>query len=340
MNELLFPTLGTAVVLLLVLPLCAALGKALLLVLDGLAGTRLLRWGTVRYLLVVLPSLAPFAWTISAGLHQAESGRSVIGCIFLHDFEELCLEPLLFAGLVSTVALACAGPWVVRCWRLSSVRAKGSSSEAVVRVAALVARTPQLAELHGRFVVTDGGVGGSAALGLWRPVVAMDEDFVSRCDDETLIGALAHELEHLRGGDTVRYWLLALALKLNPAGAWMLKRDAAAWVFRREVQCDRAAVLAGAEPLAVATALLRAASPRDTAFAHIGGARSKIRLRVELLLAYAEKRPVSETRLGASVIALVALVAGVASIVPHVGGTNPLDVMHTTVERVGSAFFE
>lgn len=339
MNELLFPTFGTAVVVLLVLPLCAALSKATLVVLDRLAGTRLLRWGTIRYLLVVLPSLVPFAWTISAGLHQAESGRSVIGCIFLHDFEELCLEPLLFAALLSLVALACAGPWVVRCWRLSNIQGIASSSEAA-RVAELIARTPQLAGLRGRFIVADGGVGGSAALGLWRPIVAMDADFVNRCDDETLIGAMAHELEHLRGGDTFRYWLLALALKLNPVGSWMLKRDAAAWVFRREVQCDRAAVLAGAEPFAVATALLRAASPRDAALAHIGSARAKIRLRVELLLAYAEKRPATDARLGASVIALVALVAGAASIVPHVGGTNPLDVMHTTVERVASAIFE
>lgn len=339
MNELLFPALGTAVVVLLVVPLCAALSKALLVVLDALAGTRLLRWGTVRYLLLVLPSLVPFAWTISAGLHQAESGRSVLGCIFLHDLEELCLEPLLFAGLLSIVASACVGPWAFRCWRLSSVRGNAASSEAV-RVAALVAETAQLAALRGRVVVTAGGIGGSAALGFWRPIVAMDADFVNRCDDETLIGAMSHELEHLRGGDTFRYWVLALALKLNPVGAWLLKRDAAAWVFRREVQCDRAAVLAGAEPLAVATALLRAASPPDTALAHIGGARAKLRLRVELLLAYAEKRPASETGIKISVVALVALVAGAASIVPHVGGTNPLDVMHTTVERVASAVFE
>ena len=339
MSELLFPTLGTAVVVLLVLPLCAAISKALLVLLDGLAGPRLLRWGTVRYLLVVLPSLVPFAWTISAGLHQAESGRSVIGCIFLHDFEELCLEPLLFAAMLSIVALASVAPWAVRCWRLSSVRGDGSSIQAA-RVAALIAGTPQIAALHGRVVVTAGGVGGSAALGLWRPIVAMDADFVNQCDDETLVGALSHELEHLRGGDTFRYWLLALSLKLNPVGAWLLKRDAAAWVFRREVQCDRAAVLAGAEPLAVATALLRAASPQDTALAHIGGARAKIRLRVELLLAYAEKRPANEMRAGASVMALVAILAGAASVVPHVGGTNPLDVMHTTVERVASAVFE
>ncbi len=339
MNELFFPTLGTAVVVLLVLPLCAALSRGLLFLLDRAAGTRLVRWGTARYLLLVLPSLVPFAWTISAGLHQAESGRSVIGCLFLHELEQLCLEPLLFAGLLCLVALACTGPWLVRCAGFSRVRASAEAGE-TARVAALVQRTQAIAALRGRVVVAEGGVGGCAALGLCRPIVAIDADFVRRCDDETLIGALAHELEHLRGRDTIRYWLLALSLRLNPLGAWLLKRDAAAWVFRREVQCDRAAVLAGAEPLAVASALLRAASPRDPALAHIGGARSKLRLRVELLLAYAEKRPPVEAAWGASGLALVALIAGLASFVPHFGGTNPLDVMHTTVERIASTLID
>jgi Zn-dependent protease with chaperone function len=339
MNELLFPALGSAVVMLLVLPLCAAISKLLLRLLDLAAGSRFLRWGALRYLLLVLPSIVPLAWTLSAGLHQAESGRSVLGCIFMHELEELCLEPLLFAGLLGIVALGCAGPWLLRFSSISNV-ADGGDATITARLSALVAETPGLRALRGRVVVSDGRVGGSAVLGLWRPIVAVDADFVNACDDETLVGALAHELEHLRGGDGLRYWLLALALRLNPLGSWLLKREAAAWVFSREVQCDRAAVLAGAEPLAVASALLRAASPRDAALAHIGAARSKLGLRVELLLAYSEKRPASEAGLGAVGLVLLGLLAFAASIFPHVGGTDPLDVMHTTVERVARHLVE
>jgi Zn-dependent protease with chaperone function len=334
MSELLFPTFGTLAIVVVLLPLCALAGLGALHVLDRWGGKGVGRQATARYLLLVVPTLLPLVWSISAGLHQAETGRSVLACLLAHDLHEICAEPLLFAALMT--AFVVARTW--RCLSLlprlgRSVRTGGARAQ---RVARIVAAHAGLAPLRERvLVVRDGWVGGSATLGIFRPVVALDADFVDRCDDETLVGALAHELSHLTARDPVRYFLLALVIQVNPLGR-LLRREAAAWIYRRELGCDRAAVLHGATPFGVARALLAAARPRHCAMAHIrGGGTKKLRLRVELLLSYAEARPRDGAR-GSWALALAAAVGLVALAGPHVGGTDPLDALHTGVERIAA----
>lgn len=334
MSELLFPIFGTLTIVLLLLPLGALLGVGGLRALErwDRGGTR---WGTVRYLLLVVPTLLPLLWSISAALHQAETGRSVIACLLAHELHQLCAEPLLFAAAMTAFALA-------RSWRLAARlprlrRGEPASGARALRVARLLAEDPALHALRDRCVIVrERTVGGSATVGIFRPVVALDADFVDRCDDETLSGALAHELAHLHARDPLRYLLLALAVRLNPLGR-LLRREARVWIYRRELQCDRAAVLHGATPFGVARALLLAARPPHAAVAHIrGGSAKKLRLRVELLLSYAETRPSSDLGRGSWALALAALVGLAALADPHVAGTDLLDALHSSVERIAA----
>jgi hypothetical protein len=105
------------------------------------------------------------------------------------------------------------------------------------------------------------------------------------------------------------------------------------------MECDRMAVLGGAEAFGVARALLRASAPATQALAHIrGGTSSRLRLRVELLLAYAEAPP-SERDRGAPLATLLSLAAVllVTLALPHGGKTGPLDLLHTSVELAARA---
>jgi len=339
-NEVLFPTVGALLIVIVVLPVCAALGRALLALCDGWSGGRVGRFMGLGYLLLLLPSLVPIAWTLSAGLHQAETGRAVLACLLRHDLEEACVEPLLFVALLAALIALRVRPWLVA-YRRASRLTPSSDRGAVVRVARLVETHAALRELRNRWVVSEGSVNGTATVGLFRPLVAVDAAFVARCDDEMLLGALCHELEHLRGRDPLRYALLSLAMRLNPFGERLLRRDAAAWIFRREMECDRMAVLAGAEAFGVARALLCASTPTTSAIAHIrGGTSSRLRLRVELLLAYAEVPPGERDRVAsfASLLPLAAILL-FALALPHGGKTGPLDVLHTSVELAARALF-
>jgi Zn-dependent protease with chaperone function len=339
MNELFFPVFGPLLILLVVVPLSALAGKVVLSALDRASDAPSGRFGTLRYLLLVAPPFLPVAWAISAGIHQAESGRSVLACLVTHDFEQLCVEPLLFAGFLSLLVAARLSPELVKTLKASRRRHRDDSPESA-RVRRLLAEHPELGALElGRdLLVTDESIGGSAAVGWWRPVVVVDSNFVRACDDESLVAAIAHELEHVRRRDPLRYLVLALAVRLNPFGALSLRRDAARWIFEREVQCDRAAVLSGAVPFGLARALVQASRPKHAAVAHLGASSlGKLRLRVELLLSYAEKRPLDDVRRGAFALLLVSSIAALTVMLPHVASTGPLDALHLGVEHAARA---
>jgi Zn-dependent protease with chaperone function len=341
-NELYFPLLGPILVLLMVVPLAALTGKAVLLLINRASPASLGRFGALRYLLLVAPPFMPVAWAISAGVHQAETGRSVLACLVTHDFEQLCVEPLLFAGFLSLLVVARLLPELVRTHRASKVRPAAASWE-VSRVRRLIGDHEELRglELGRNIVVTDESIGGSAALGWWRPIVVVDSKFVRECDDESLVAAIAHELEHVRRRDPLRYLVLSLAVRLNPFGALVTRREAARWIFEREVQCDRAAVLSGAGPFGLARALVQASRPNQPAIAHLGaGSLGRLRFRIELLLSYAEKRPTDDVARGASALLLACLVAALAVTLPHVASTGPLDALHLGVERAAAALLD
>jgi hypothetical protein len=202
-----------------------------------------------------------------------------------------------------------------------------------VRVERLLAGTA-LACLSGRVRVTDAPGVALETRGLLQPLVIVGAGYAQALADDVLGSALAHEAEHVRGWDPLRYLLLELALAVNPLGSWLLRPHARRWLAAREAHCDRDAVLHGSNPLALAQAIVRAARPPEHAVA-LGAADTEVlRLRVGLLLAFAERRPARcACQQRRTALSAAALLFGLALSLPHGAGTGALDALHSHSER-------
>lgn len=332
MREGLFPLLGALFAITALLPASALVTKALFFVLDRCDGAGLHASGTVRYALLVGSSLVPIAWLLSAAVHQAESLRSSSACALPHEREALCLEPAGFAAAV----LLLVGGWLV----FRAVRGRARSipdrSErgacALARAHTLISERGELAALARRIRVVAEPGHLVATRGWFAPQVVVGTELVLSLDDDGLAATLGHELEHVRGLDPLRYGLLSCATALNPLGRILLGRELARWVLAREAHCDRVAVARGANALALADAIVRAARPRGEQPA-LGGEVRAIGLRIDLLLGYADARPhrcCEDMGLRALSIPLAVAIA-----LPHFASTALLDAVHAGSELLG-----
>jgi beta-lactamase regulating signal transducer with metallopeptidase domain len=156
---------------------------------------------------------------------------------------------------------------------------------------------------------------------------------MERLDDEALVGALHHELEHVRGRDPLRYAVAGWALSVNPWGRFLLEHELDEWLLGRELYCDREAVRKGASAPAIAHAIVTAARPMaPPPMAALGTTSFEaLKLRVQVLLAYAEQPPQPSRKqpgFAAAVLAMIAL-----ALLPHAGATGVLDAVHVIAER-------
>ncbi|MEZ4430234.1 MAG: hypothetical protein R3A51_21355 [Nannocystaceae bacterium] len=333
MTEAVFPLLGPLLVFGLALPALALAMKLLLLAVRRREGLHF--WLRLRYVLLVASSGVPLVWLISAGLHQAESGRIVEVCIAPHGPDALCLEAIYFALALVGLSTLFALPRLI--WE--QVLLRGSPSEAALRVRERIARliqgNPRLHALEGGYVVRDTLRHTLVTVGVISPRLVIRTSFTEELDDESLIAVLHHEIEHVIGRDPLRYFVAWWALAINPVGRWILNGELARWVLAREIHCDREAVLAGASAPALAHSLVRGSRPasRSSAPALGAGNLAALRLRVGLLLAYSEQPPVRCCRGPALRVAVALLVLVFA--LPHSVGTGLLDVLHAASERAG-----
>lgn len=339
MSEVVFPLLGTAFVVLLVLPACALVAKAGLVILerDELSGP--FHGLGLRYLLLTASSVLPIAWFLSAGMHQAESGRSVLACLFDHHTTARCFEPGLFVLTMFGLMFALGVQRFRRSWGWKGAR-DDSDSLMIARLDRIVSAQPALRGLRGRVHVTSDINFAIGTTGLLRPVVIVGAPFARRVPDDVLASALGHELEHVRSLDPLRYLGLELALALNPFGRALLKTHIARWYGAREAHCDRAAVAAGCAALPLAEAIVQAARPKSPGIASLGAHDARmLELRVSMLLAFAERCPARCCRHDSSAVPVGLLLLLLTLLLPHQTSTAALDILHTGSEHALAHFW-
>ena len=334
MSEAVFPLLGPLLVFTVVLPLSAAVTKLLLAIVDRLDGSGELHThqGT-RYVLLVASSGAPLAWFFSASLHQAETGRSTSVCAVGHTLDAFCPEAAFFALALVLCAALLALPRLLREQLALPSSPSARARAAAVRVLAVVRARPALSRLVGRIDVRDDLAVPVATVGIARPRVLARTSLVETLDDDALAAALHHELEHVSSRDPLRYFVVWWALAVNPIGRFLLDKELARWLLAREVHCDRDAVLDGAHAPALAQAIVtaaRRAAPYPVASLGSNDAGA-LKLRVSLLLAYAERAP---GRCGQRqpALRLLCCFLFVVVVLPHRGATHALDVLHAATE--------
>lgn len=330
MIEAVFPVLGAAFVVLVVLPLCSLTAKGTLLLLERSSP---LGASSMRFLVLAAPSLLPLAWFLSAALHQLESGKSALACLLDHAGAAHCLEPGAFALSLCLWFVYAAMP-VIRNHRGAPTAIEGEATPLFARVGRLIAADAALAPLRDRVVVTAAPDFTIGTVGWSKPRVFIGAAFAARLSDDMLASALGHELQHVRCLDPLRYLVVEVAQAANPFGRFLLRPHAARWCAAHEAHCDREAVASGSLPLALAEAIVQAARPSVPVGAPLGtGDAAVVRLRIGMLFAFAERAPVGRhraTKHTAFSVACALLALAVA--LPHQAGTGALDALHTTTE--------
>jgi hypothetical protein len=331
-SEIIFPVFGALLVVTLVLPLFALLAKAGLVLLERDAAGGPLHGFNLRYLLLTGASTLPLAWLVSAALHQAEPGGTVLACLFDHA-SSICLEPGAFAAMLCIGALACSAR-AIGGRRRTSISTTPRARALLARLEALVAEQPSLAFLSGRLRVTEEPDFAVETQGLLRPRIVIGAGYAEALSAESVTSALGHEAEHVRAFDPLRYLVLELALTMNPIGGKLLAPHAFRWLAAREAHCDREAVIQGSPPLALAQAIVQAARPPSPRAVALGARDTTLlRFRVGLLFAFAEQSPSRCCHRGHSAFPAVLMLVGLALLLPHETGTAALDALHASAEH-------
>ena len=98
--------------------------------------------------------------------------------------------------------------------------------------------------------------GGAAAIGIRKPVLVLDAEFVDSLDADELDGVIAHELAHVARHDNLVAYLFGLGRDVTfflPGGNWALRQ----LLVERELAADQTAIGATRRPGALAGGLLK-----------------------------------------------------------------------------------
>ena len=324
MHEVTWPVAGWLVLAMIVVPVATLLSKGLLLASRRWHHDPSKSGSWVAYGLLVSPVVLPLAWLSSAAIHHAEPGVGARACRW-DAVEDVCMEPLGFAAVLALFI-------VVSGVRRRDVIAGVVAGAPASSNAALRARLDKLgvAGAHlDRIRIVEGYA--VRTVGLVRPTIELGVSSAAALDDRALAAALMHEAAHCESHDPLRYLVAVLCETVNPLGR-LLAPDLQRWRVAREQACARQAVHRGADPLALAHAILIAARHPRHARGSVGlsNAGTRIQDRVDLLLGY-QSAPPACTCSRAGWLA-TALVASVVLVAPHAFDAWPLHNLHVALE--------
>jgi Zn-dependent protease with chaperone function len=244
---------------------------------------------------------------LSALGHLAEGGGAWAGllaaCRQLHEHCDLLLgnstaELGVYGGLLLLV-----GGWLARAgWQAVAPTLAVSRLPRVESNPVHAARLQAAAAAAATEVPVEvvGGVAGLAVTaGFLQPRILLSADVVAALDTEQLSAVLAHESAHVRGRDGLRTLAIRFANALAPHAA-LTGQAERAYDLDREILCDDEAVERGADPIALADALVRVARLRAAplglpAAGGIHRTQRALRTRVELLLSRSDRPSSAES---------------------------------------------
>ena len=341
MSEWLFPIGGALIAFLVAVPLLTSIARIVLTTMPAAVEGTSAHLDGWRFLLIVAPSLGTWTWLLSASIHQATADTDFTACLLDHFDGDLLRDEIFFGLLLCSILAASA----LRRLRPSNHDKRPrtrkhlqGSAEAKARVLGVCRKSSSLIGAEKRVRIVQQGLAPACTRGLFRPFVEMEESLVAQLSDDELAAALLHEWEHVQGLDPLRFLGAQVALSINPLARW-LEPELARYRFARELHCDRRAVQCGANPLALAQSIVLAAMPApasDNAVALGGPGLASVRMRVQLLLGYATQSP-EAMHAAAPPEPTFSLVMAML-LCPHVLGSGPLDVLHTSIERAALLF--
>ena len=199
------------------------------------------------------------------------------------------------------VLFACAVPgWLqARDWRRAGKPVEDPDfALSVSRAARIVGLS------HEPRVLAVSGLPGPLVTGLFRPVVLLPAEALSRFASEELEMTLAHEMAHIARGDL--WWGLVPALCrriffFHPA-AWIAERE---YAVAREAACDEAVLRPGTDAFVYGQLLLRFASRAPASVAIPMSPHRMLRRRLEMIESIVRRVPLS--RAGWAIVAVAAL---------------------------------
>ena len=335
MIALAFPLIALLVLFLVTVPLLTLASKATLVLRRRRVDSLPTFASPLDYLLIVAPVALPLTWFASAGLHQSEPRQALLACLHVHAGAPLCLDAAFFVAAILLIVLAALS---TRAWRSRRASPQATAlprhDPAQARLERLAAASSLLA--HARLMAVDNINDDVRTRGWFRPVIEVHHRAALSFEDDELLASLLHEIEHFHRLDPLRYLVASVALSLNPM-AHLLRPELARWRLAREAACDLEAVCAGANPLALAQALVKASRPHGhrchgATAARLGACTTfaTLEARVRLLLNYADALPPHRHHRGTWHLTSAAV--GLLVLSPHLFGSLPLDLLHHRVE--------
>ncbi len=333
MMERLVPLLDLALLYLIMVVPATVLGKGILVLRRRLSNEVSDFGSSLNYFILIGAVLFPVLWMIGALVHQAESDQLEIACAVGHVTRDLGREGLNLLLATLGGALIFIAFLIFRHYREArEAEALSPSSRQMRRLRDLCAHHPQLARIGHRIVGIAEPDGRICTRGYLRPRIEVSVSVLETLNDDWLVAALLHEVEHLRHRDPLRYLVAHFSSLLNPT-SFLLKGEFTRWKRAREVACDRFAVVAGAHPLSLAQALVAVA--KNDVSEHQGrvgihsAGFSWLQVRVRLLLNYTNDPPDNHRP---QYFPTPVLMIALPLIIPHYAGTRPLTFLHHSVE--------
>lgn len=275
---------------------------------------------------LILPAFLPLAWLASSIVHLMEPGRVVDHCCTILT-NPSASEAVFGTGIVMLLGVQLLS--LRRKWHRSHSPHGAAHGTERRRVQRICGEHPRLARATVR--VVDCGRRTCLTRGLFRPWIEISAELSRQFDDDALQAALLHEAGHAATLDPLRSAIVLFAQILNPFGA-LLSRHVEAWRFGTEVARDFDAIRDGAQPLAMADALVTAAHCQvevSVARCHLHGGREALEARVHLLLSGDAVSP--RRRTGDFRWLTAALAVGLT--LPHLLGAR-LFALHCLLERL------